>query len=410
VLPEALVLPLTHSMHMSPISGAHSPPARVIQTIEKNYYRPKLHHMVHDIVKRCRPCQLSYSSARPRAPMAIHRAVSYPRCVVSMDLAVSLPVTHPEGYRHILIMVCNFTRFVMCAPLKDRSGESVLKAFRNTWLASIGVPMYIVCDNELSLTAGKFREFADTFNIKILNSLPWNPTGNSLAETSVKLCKQALRSFCLATSTGHQWDKHLWLISNCCNSLVSKSTNNSPDLLMYGFTPLNLMQNPVALLKASERPNSTVPTDVSRAAIVAMIENVCNVRDKQRMRNLRDKNAHKMPSPLHLGDVVLQKRMSKQIAQGIPMALTTKYKGPYVITDIHNKMASIRHCITGKRSLSSVDFLKPYFENKYDYSLPPAWDAEILAFQSKEENKINKTSPAPTRRSERIASKKLYPP
>ena len=378
VIPSVLIKPIVYSTHHG-LAGAHAPQSRVIETVTQKYYYPGLAGMVQNIVAACRSCQLSSYSSRPLFPVGVHRAACYPRLVVSLDLAVNLPKT-AEGYQHLLVMICNFSRFVCCAPLKTRSGQEILNAFRTTWLAMAGKPHVIVSDNELGLTGGPFKEFMQLYDIRHATSLPFSPMGNSFAERAVALTKGALRSFCMANDTAPVWHKYLWVVTRAVNSLVSRATGTSPELLMFGTKNLETEQEPVLFSNHHGLARDPVPSGVYRQALLACVKMVDDSRNLTRAKNLEYRNSHKMPTEFKEGQIVSKKVMTKQVAAGVPRALTKTHSGPFIITKLFTKLAEIQHCLNGHKQLSNIDYLRPWHENFYDFLLPPNWENELRQF------------------------------
>ena len=67
--------------------------------------------------------------------------------VVHLDLAGPLPESK-EGYKYILGIADNFSAFVMTIAIKGKSHEEVMEAFANNWTYRLGLPEYLVSDNE----------------------------------------------------------------------------------------------------------------------------------------------------------------------------------------------------------------------------------------------------------------------
>ena len=78
------------------------------------------------------------------------------------------------------------------------------------------------------------------------------------------------------------------------------------------------------------------------------------------------------------GDIVLHKRLAKTVLAGTAAALQTKYFGPYIIHKVFSgTMVKIQNLWTGKLKITSIDYLKPYFPNFYEFNFPAKWDKYI---------------------------------
>jgi transposase InsO family protein len=114
----------------------------------------------------------------------------------------------------------------------------------------------------LGIRGGEFSAFCREHDIEIINSLPWNPKGNAIAETSVRIVKNALRSYCLANNCKNNWPQYLWLICNQINALVLKSTNSSAELFYGRINNLGNKSDPAGHFRGTninERHSGILP-------------------------------------------------------------------------------------------------------------------------------------------------------
>ena len=285
--------------------------------------------------------------------------------------------------------------------LKSKSSEEILQQFLNFWVSFAGLPFLLICDNELGLAKGIFKDFCTQHNVQIKHSLPYSPQGNSYAEITVKLVKSSLRSFCMDHNCIRNWHQYLWLITNQNNALVSRSMETSPELLMFRHSNLNLKTHPLVLLhNRNKLPNGfseeiaqlaektvadfikadpTLSSDISLTFpsnpkdTWKVIEHVNQTRDKVRKQNKEQKDKHRMPSTFQVGYLVLKRKLA--IAE--TTAMKSRYGGPWVIIKIATKIAWIRHCIQGNVAITNVDHIKPYYENHTDYHMPSSWLKDV---------------------------------
>jgi hypothetical protein len=296
--------------------------------------------------------------------------------VVSIDLAVNLPKTI-DGFRHLMIMKCSYSGYIVAAPLKSRSGIDVLNAFRNTWLAVAGKPHLIQADNELALSKGVFLEFMNQHGITLTNSLAYSPAGNGISEAAVKITKGCLRSFCMANDVVAHWPKFIWLITKSLNSLVTKSSGTSPELLFFGTKSPEVSQDILSFSNNAGLTRDNIPAGVYRAALLSCLQMVDESRNLSRARNLEYRNSHKMPKKIEVEDIVALKVMSKAVAQGVPRSLNKIWRGPFIVTKVFTKLLEVQNLLHGNKQLCSVDHVKPWHLNTFEYYLPASWDQEI---------------------------------
>ena len=181
----------------------------------------------------------------------------------------------------------------------------------------------------------------------------------------------------MANDVAQVWHKYLWVITRSLNSLVSRATQTSPELLMFGTASPLTESDPILFTDQLGKIKDQIPNGIYRAALLSTIQLVDSSRSSIRAKNLSYQNAHKVPLPFKVGQIVTKKIMSKQVAQGVPKALTKTYDGPYIILKLFTKLAEVQHVLRGHKQLSNIDYLRPWHENFYDFLLPPKWDQEV---------------------------------
>jgi len=303
---------------------------------------------------------------------------------------ISLPKTFPHKYEHVLVCVDNYTKFCVAAPLRSKSSAEILEAFKRCWAGPIGLPAYIKSDNELGIANGVFKEWMDTYGVKHTTCLPYSPAGNGQAEITVKLLKQCLRAFAMQNDATATWDEYLWVITNSCNNLVSGSTLQTPDFLMHTNYCMNQMNNPIHLLQNPARFCKAIPEHEKRKEVLKIMQDVAKQHKLQVARNCSQKNAGKDPPPIEEGHLVLLKVMRKSPAAGVPNSLQPKWLGPFKVLKMYEKMASLKHCITGVERVASASHLKHYFTNVWEYQFPDNWDKPIEKWLKQISPKIDK--------------------
>ena len=96
--------------------------------------------------------------------------------IVHLDLAGPLPESK-KGYKYILGIADNFSAFVMAIAIKGKSHEEVMEAFTNNWTYRIGLPEYLVSDNEF--VSQVVQQMCQAFNIKHTPTPTYNPRSNA---------------------------------------------------------------------------------------------------------------------------------------------------------------------------------------------------------------------------------------
>jgi hypothetical protein len=74
-----------------------------------------------------------------------------------------------DGVRYLLNCIDIFTRFAFVRPLKDKTANSVLTAFKSILQEAVTPPYMVVMDKGAEFTNNAFREFCNRVNIKFIN-------------------------------------------------------------------------------------------------------------------------------------------------------------------------------------------------------------------------------------------------
>ena len=82
----------------------------------------------------------------------------------SIDLLPTLPTTK-NGYRHVLLMVDVFSKWVEVLPLKPKTSSEVWDIMFEEVFCRFGLPVELRCDRGTEFL-GKVKEKCDEFNIQ----------------------------------------------------------------------------------------------------------------------------------------------------------------------------------------------------------------------------------------------------
>ncbi len=110
-------------------------------------------------------CEHKGTVSRP-APILEYPPFDRPWDVVSIDL-LQLPASH-QGSRYLLVCVDHLSRYVVMAPLQDKSAKSVANTLITHLICSFSTPRVLLSDNR---TVTEFRnqlleEICKQFGIK----------------------------------------------------------------------------------------------------------------------------------------------------------------------------------------------------------------------------------------------------
>jgi transposase InsO family protein len=117
---------------------------------------------------------------------------------------VELP-TSTNGFKHVLVCIDYYSKWVEVIPVKDLSSKTTVQAFLMHVIARYGTPAEIITDNG-SAFKNEFRDFCRRRLIHQRFITEDVPRGNGLAERAVQTVKNALRKFAAQKHHALDWD------------------------------------------------------------------------------------------------------------------------------------------------------------------------------------------------------------
>lgn len=118
---------------------------------------------------------------------------SYPFHTVSIDLAMSYPITK-RGNKHIGICIDNFSKWIEVKALPNKKSETIAQWFWEDIICRFGCPRYVRSDNGGEFK-GKFLTLLENCSIAPINTSPYYPRSNGMAERMVGTIKRLLTAY-----------------------------------------------------------------------------------------------------------------------------------------------------------------------------------------------------------------------
>ncbi len=99
---------------------------------------------------------------------------------LSIDYKGPVPVS-PTGYRYILTVIDEYSRFPFAFPCRDCSSQTAIQCLTSIF-SIFGLPSFIHSDRGTSFMSGEFKQFLTRLGIAFSNTTAYNPNGNSQSE------------------------------------------------------------------------------------------------------------------------------------------------------------------------------------------------------------------------------------
>jgi hypothetical protein len=144
-----------------------------------------------DLVKRCKGCQFFPKQQHLLAQALCTIPPSWPFTIWGLD-AVGPFRTAPGGYKHILVAVDKFTKWIEVRPVAKVTSKEVVK-FIGDITHLFGVPNRIITDLGKTFTGSAFWEFCQENSIDVYYSSVAHPRCNDQIEHANGMVLQALK-------------------------------------------------------------------------------------------------------------------------------------------------------------------------------------------------------------------------
>ena len=140
---------------------------------------------------------------------------------------------HPKsanGFLYVLTAMDQFTRFVICAPLRNKQATTVAKALIEHVFMRFGM-IELHSDGGGEFDNDILKEICYLLGVAKVKTTPYEPSSNP-----VERFHRTMHSLLAKVVSEHQrdWDDYLNYIAFCYNTSVHQSTGYTPYFLMHG--------------------------------------------------------------------------------------------------------------------------------------------------------------------------------
>nr|CAD2205734.1 unnamed protein product [Meloidogyne enterolobii] len=340
-VPASLRSLIFDSFHISILGGGHMNLRKTIHKCSRRYYWPKMYSDILIWTKQCLICQLRHN------PIPLYKAEmrSVPANTlfarIGLDIAGPLPLTE-MGNRHILNIICWFTKYVIAIPVPNTKSQTIAYAlFKNVYL-KFGGCTEILTDNATTFTSEFFKSFCSLLYINKTYSTPYHSQGNSVTERSFRTFHNILAKY--INPKEPNFDEFLDAATFCYNTSVHETTKETPFFLVFGRDPI------FSIDQIMDTTISTLPqhTDLSdfktrlvlslRKAWISAAEATKQAQDKSKTQY----DKHSRSQIIAIGDRVLLRNYTGK--PGTSQKFHLPWKGLFRVIDADDIHATIISC------------------------------------------------------------------
>ena len=344
VLPQALI---PNIMKMAHDDLGHNGVTRTHMALKKLYYWKGMKKDINKYIRSCNTCQhrnqqvVKYASLHFDVP-------SLPMQFISMDLIGEFHPPSAKGNRFALTVICMFTGYTFCVPIKNKTATEVAQAYIDNVYSLFGGSEKILSDNGTEFKNAFFEQVAKDIGVKQkVYTAPYHPQSNGRIE--------GFHSFLKACLSKHitpklQWDDVVPLACAAYNFLPNEHSKESPFFLMFGRDPLLPLNS---LLQPQIRYMGNDKGYLSLEALKKIYE--IAARNIQKARQRSDKLGYTPPEiKIKPNDLVLVRNHTAG-----PFA--PKYVGEYRVVALNGNQVEVRAVQGHKSHKVHLSDCKQYF-------------------------------------------------
>ncbi len=320
-IPTSKVDQLLQEYH-STMKGGHQGITKVYQTLSDRYHIPNLAQHVQAYIIGCNHCELFRDREKQR-PFQKRVNLNVPALSkISMDVKFMPP--GKNGYKFILVMVCEVSNFMVAVPLKDRNAEEITTAFLEKFVIPYGIPTHVICDQDRAFLSKTFQELMRQIGTRLMVVSVTNHKSLK-AEHGIKSLSGIITKY--LTDNGREWPEMVGI------STLNYNTFASPNL--DGFSPYELVFGH----KARIMPELEIEPQLPVGGTLKKFHQNLNYKLDQirrHMQKYRDKkvdmqNRDREPSAFQVGQLVHMFQPRGSFLNTRSRKIRCKYVGPLVI-------------------------------------------------------------------------------
>lgn len=240
-IPQVMRQQIMKEAHETPLA-AHPGYHKMLASLRKNFFWPKMKKDVLDFAKRCLVCQKA-KAERVKLPGLLqpHDIPKMKWQCISMDFITKLPKVI-GGYDAIFVVVDKLTKVAHLIPIRETyTASDVAKIFVKEVVRLHGIPSKIISDRDSKFTSRFWTSIFESLGTQLNLSTAYHPETDGQTERVNQVIEDMLRSYC--SQQPKLWIKYLPLVEFAYNSSYHRSLGMSPFKALYGqecFTPLKL--------------------------------------------------------------------------------------------------------------------------------------------------------------------------
>ncbi|CAM9196294.1 unnamed protein product, partial [Heterosigma akashiwo] len=326
LVPTHLTNEVIRTCHNDGMAG-HQSKKRTIDMLKESYSWPNMNTQVNTFIDFCETCQ-KYNTPNISKEVGEYPDPGAPFRVVAMDFIGPLgDKKQTRTYKHIMVLVDVFSRFVFLTACKSTGANEVITAFRDKIIPMCGIPSVCMMDMESSFMSSKFRTFANDIGM-YLKAVPQGASNsNGMVERAIKTVQQHLKKM-TGEDNWKQFPRFLPAVEFLMRNSRRDDINLSPAEILFGFrcrgpysnslpTPTNAL-SPLQLWTMARREYRRLRSEA----------------DLQQRRKIKEQTASTQGGPrFRVGDLVRRRIKISRNKKGLPRKWWPQWSESYRVLE-----------------------------------------------------------------------------
>lgn len=289
-----------------------------------------------------------------------------------------------KNYKHVLVMVDAFTKYVWIFPSKTPGAKETLKKMA-IFEQHFGSPHRIITDRGSAFTSEMFKQHCEANGVQNVRITTGKPNANGQVERINAIVETIFTK--LAIEEPQKWYKYAGRVQRAINSTWQRSIKTTPYELLFGIKMS--MPNDAQLLEKIEeafRLEFQQERDELRESAIEEINKI-----QQENKKSYDKK-RKAATVYKEGDIVAILRTQ----QGPGLKLRINFLGPYKVTKVklndRYDVEKIGDVDGPERTSTSADHMKPWRGFREDLEEDDIIEDYDTASEVEEDDEVSQNS------------------
>lgn len=295
-------------------TGGHCGIRRCVNKLKQRYVWKNMNKMVKKYVNNCKTCNETKITRYTKENIVITDTPSTSFETITIDTVG--PLRPSNGYRYILTVQCDLTKFVEAFPIETKEANTVAKAIVEKFILKYGCFKKLKTDKGTEFTNELLKNICTLLKIEKIVSTPFHHETMG----SIERNHRVFNEYIMSVGDKNNWEEWLPYYTYCYNSTPHSSTLYSPFELVFGklcTLPCEVIENKDTIYNIDNYLNEFKCK--LRHAHEQAKNNLIN--DKYKKQNFQ-KNVNR--SSFIVGDYVYLKNQSKR-------KFDKPFRGPYKI-------------------------------------------------------------------------------